>query len=102
MKNNQGLASIERTAFGMPQPQGWPLDRKNRTPMAGTVVLAGGDGLDAAQCVDDWHHGLWIVGAVDHRCGQILAKGATGTGCAAVEIAFAPAALTSEVVVDNC
>ncbi len=39
MKSNQGLVSIERAAFGMPRPQGWPLDRIV-TLMAGMVVLA--------------------------------------------------------------
>jgi hypothetical protein len=39
MKNNHGLASTERTAFGMPRPQGWPLDRIVAL-MAGMVVLA--------------------------------------------------------------
>jgi hypothetical protein len=57
---------------------------------------AGGP-LNAAQCLDDWGHGLWVVRAVDHRGGQILAKGAPGTGSAPVEIAFGPATSASEV-----
>jgi hypothetical protein len=38
MKNNDGCTPIERTAFGMPRPQGWPIDRIVGL-MAGTVVL---------------------------------------------------------------
>ncbi len=57
---------------------------------------AGGP-LNAAQRVDDGSHGLWVVRAVDHRNGQILTKGATGTGSAPVEIAFGRATSTSEV-----
>src|SRR5277367_2209104 len=57
---------------------------------------AGGP-LNAAQCLDDGSHGLWVVRAVDHRGGQIVTKGAAGTGSAPVEIAFGPAASASEV-----
>ena len=57
---------------------------------------AGGP-LDAAQRIDDGSHGLWVVRAVDHRHGQIVAKGATGTGSAPVEIAFGSATSTGEV-----
>ena len=39
MKISEGLAPIERGAFGMPQPQGWPLERVVSL-MAGVVVLA--------------------------------------------------------------
>src|ERR1700756_4473766 len=57
---------------------------------------AGGP-LNAAQRIDDGGHGVWVVRAVDHRGGQIGAKGATGTGSAPVEIAFGPATSTREV-----
>lgn len=39
MKTNEGLVPIERGAFAMPRPQGWPVDRIVNL-MAGTVVLA--------------------------------------------------------------
>src|SRR6516165_3397922 len=62
---------------------------------------AGGP-LNAAQRLDDGSHGLWVVRAVDHRGGQIGAKGATGTGSASVEIAFGPATSASEVRGNPC
>jgi hypothetical protein len=57
---------------------------------------AGGP-LNAAQCLNDGNHGVWVVRAVDHRHGEIGAKGTTGTGSAAVENAFGTATSTSEV-----
>lgn len=39
MNNSERLVPIERGAFGMPRPQGWPLERVV-TLMAGMVVLA--------------------------------------------------------------
>ena len=39
MNNNPGRDPIEWAAFGMPRPQGWPLERVVPL-MAGTVVLA--------------------------------------------------------------
>ncbi len=38
MQNTDGWAPTERTAFGMPRPQGWPLERIVNL-MAGAVVL---------------------------------------------------------------
>ncbi|WP_235216058.1 YgaP family membrane protein [Mycobacterium kyorinense] len=38
MQDHQDQRSIERGAFGMPKPQGWPIERIV-TLMAGAVVL---------------------------------------------------------------
>jgi hypothetical protein len=51
MKNNGAFTPIERTAFGMPRPHGWPIDRVVDL-MAGTVVLA-------SLILGRQHHARW-------------------------------------------
>lgn len=51
MTNNEGHTTIERTAFGMPRPQGWPIDRIVGL-LAGTVVLA-------SLILGGQHHARW-------------------------------------------
>lgn len=51
MTNNEGHTTIERTAFGMPRPQGWPIDRIVGL-LAGTVVLA-------SLILGRQHHARW-------------------------------------------
>jgi hypothetical protein len=43
-----------------------------------------------------------VLSAVDHHRGQVLAKGAAGTGCASVAVAFCSAVSTGEVAGNSC
>ena len=73
-----------------PVSSSWTLGERFQVRM-----LAGRSTRHSASTIGG--HGVGVVRAVDHQRGQVLAKGAPGTGSAPVEIAFGPATSTGEV-----
>src|SRR6202158_2467774 len=66
--------------------------------LAGTLPGedAGGP-VDTTQRINDGRHGVWVVRAVDHQHGQVVAQGTAGAGSAPVEIVLGPTASAGEV-----
>ena len=56
-----------------------------------------GRSIDTAQRVNDGRHGFWVVCAVNHQHGQVVAQRATGARSAPVEIVLGPTASAGEV-----